>query len=239
MSKVFPAKKTAEVMRPIQRYDLKTFDWVSQIGVVVWDVDKTLYQQIPQLNRDIEHQLVKQVGTKHQLSDKKARALFNQHFAQLHSTTMTLNKLGFDGKKTLNQIMKQTKLTNYLKPDDRLKKLITQLPQFHHVILSNATSSSTKEKLKALGLPAKLFSAIYGAYDLPIVKPDPGIFQYIINQTGFAPHQHLAVGDEVEKDLLPAKSVGMHTALVWSHDPRADVSFDQVYGVGRLFGVEV
>jgi HAD superfamily hydrolase (TIGR01549 family) len=223
----------------VQRYDLETFDWITNIGVIVWDVDRTLYKAIPEMQQFIRARVVELIQKKKNLTAAQAQQQFDETYKKLNSTTLTLDSFGYDGRREIDQCFLEMDLEKLLKPDERLKKLLTQLKHFHHVILSNGTRAATERKLNALGLPLSFFSAIYPTYDLPVIKPDKHVFEHVIKQTGFAPHQHLSVGDMVATDILPAKAVGMRTALVGHLSPQADVSFTDVYGVGRLFGVEV
>lgn len=53
-------------------------------------------------------------------------------------------------------------------------------------------------------------------------KPDPAIFRLGLEITGTAPGRTLVIGDSIEKDILPAASLGCKTALVegtpWDND---------------------
>lgn len=223
----------------VKRYDLETFDWIAEIGVIVWDVDKTLYASVPAITTGINDLIMKEMMQKFSWSLSEAQEQFHEQHLKLKSTTLTLDHFGLDGRAVIDRAFQEMDLETHLKPDLKLKKLFESLPQFHHVILSNASRASTERKLKALGIPLKFFSEIFATYELPVIKPDPQVFQHVIKQTNFAPHQHLMVGDEPNTDILPAKAVGMRTARIGKPFEAADISFENVYGVGRLFGVEI
>lgn len=223
----------------VQRFDLETYDWTINIGVIVWDIDDTLYHGVPSISQHIHGRVIDHIQELLAVSVDEAEARYQEIYDQLGSTTMTLDHLGLDGRRIIEDAFSQVDFTKALAKDERLLRLFQELNQFHHVVLSNSDSVSTRRKLKALGLPLKTFSAIFTTYDMPYVKPDPSVFEHVIKQTSFAPQQHLFVGDRLKADIMPAKAAGMHTALVWSHSDVPDVSFDTVYQVGRLFGVEV
>lgn len=223
----------------VKRYDLETFDWIAEIGVIVWDVDRTLYPSIPEITSAIQDVIMGEMQKKFGYTLSQAQEKFHEEYQKIRSTTLTLDSLGFDGRAVIDHAFQEIDLEKHLLPDPKLKKLVQSLPQFHHVILSNATRASTERKLRALGLPFKLFSEIYATYELPVIKPDPQVFQHVIKQTNFAPHQHLMVGDEPNTDILPAKAAGMRAARIGAPLEAADISFENVYGVGRLFGVEI
>ena len=50
--------------------------------------------------------------------------------------------------------------------------------------------------------------------DFSITKPDPRYFEQIAKKAGVDPTECLMVGDRVDKDIIPAKQVGMQTILV-------------------------
>jgi putative hydrolase of the HAD superfamily len=45
-------------------------------------------------------------------------------------------------------------------------------------------------------------------------KPDPRYFEQIIKKCGVEPQQCIMVGDRIDKDIIPAKQLGMRTILV-------------------------
>jgi HAD superfamily hydrolase (TIGR01549 family) len=223
----------------VKRYDLETFDWITEIGVIVWDVDRTLYQPVPEINEAIQNFLLSSIQEKFKISKSEAQDRFHKEYEQHHSSTLSLEAMGFDGRQLIDTAFQNIDLETHLRPDPKLKKLLQSLNQFHHVILTNGTRTSTERKLKALGIPLKLFSEIYATYELPVIKPDPHIFRHVIKQTNFGPNQHLMVGDEIKTDILPAKTSGMRTARIGEATDAADIFFKNVYGVGRLFGIEI
>jgi len=234
-----PAQYAGIHVTSVKRYDLETFDWSTDIGVIVWDVDRTLYQPLPAVTEAVQHHLLSAIADTLQVNTAEAQARFHQMYQQHKSTTASLDALGLDGRTVIDQAFQQIPLEQHLKPDVRLKRLFQKLSQFHHVILSNGSLAATERKLSALGLPLSTFSAIYATYELPVIKPDLQVFQHVIKQTSFSPHQHLMVGDQIELDILPAKAVGMRTVFIGAQQNAADVCFATAHGVGRLFGVEV
>ena len=50
--------------------------------------------------------------------------------------------------------------------------------------------------------------------DFSITKPDPRYYEQIAQSLGVDPHQCIMVGDRIDKDIIPAKQVGMKTIRV-------------------------
>ena len=61
-----------------------------------------------------------------------------------------------------------------------------------------------------------------------VSKPDPAIFRMALEQAGCTPQEAIMIGDRPDNDILPAKSVGMHTirfrrGLLYAlYDPRRE-----------------
>jgi ribonucleotide monophosphatase NagD (HAD superfamily) len=63
-------------------------------------------------------------------------------------------------------------------------------------------------------------------------KPSPAIYRSACELLGVEPERAMMVGDDLETDLPPARSIGMHTCLVRTGkgatfaDPAAEVDLD-------------
>jgi len=50
--------------------------------------------------------------------------------------------------------------------------------------------------------------------DFPITKPDPRYYEQIMKKCRVDPKESIMVGDRIDKDIIPARQVGMKTILV-------------------------
>ena len=50
--------------------------------------------------------------------------------------------------------------------------------------------------------------------DFSITKPDPRYYEQIVQACGIHPQQCIMVGDRIDKDVIPAKQLGMKTILI-------------------------
>jgi len=73
-------------------------------------------------------------------------------------------------------------------------------------------SDGLRERLDAWGL-LPYFSTFISSWDWQITKPDIRLFQAALDESGCTAHEAVMVGDRLDNDVLPAKSLGMHT--VW------------------------
>lgn len=84
----------------------------------------------------------------------------------------------------------------------------------------NSVSRFVDRTLGALGI-AGLFDAIVTASDVSELKPSRVHFQAALSQLGVAPTDAAVVGDEIEKDLSPARALGMRAFLVLDNGRRS------------------
>ena len=76
--------------------------------------------------------------------------------------------------------------------------------------------------LRQMGLP-DVFAAVATSGDAGYRKPHPLVFASAAEQIGVRPEQTVVVGDDYEKDIVPAASLGMIQVLKLNErapDPR-------------------
>ena len=69
-----------------------------------------------------------------------------------------------------------------------------------------------KERLEDFDL-LKYFKYIISSWDVQVMKPDIRIFEYALGKANCTPQETCMIGDRLDNDVLPAKSLGMKT--VW------------------------
>lgn len=69
-----------------------------------------------------------------------------------------------------------------------------------------------KERLEAFDL-LQYFKYIISSWDVKIMKPDIRIFEYALDKANCTPQEACMIGDRLDNDILPAKTLGMKT--VW------------------------
>lgn len=81
-------------------------------------------------------------------------------------------------------------------------------------VLTHGWTTKQSEKLIRLGL-IDLFGSreIFISDQVGIAKPNPKLYQYALREMGLLPTEVMMVGDNLAHDIVPAKSIGMHT--VW------------------------
>jgi putative hydrolase of the HAD superfamily len=69
----------------------------------------------------------------------------------------------------------------------------------------------------------RLLSAVADSSKIGVFKPEPAIFQAAISQIKVAPEQIAMIGDSLNKDCAPARSLGLRTVWLCSDAARVDV----------------
>lgn len=238
----FPQKKelsNVEIIKP-KRYAVRTFDWVPEIKAVMWDVDKTLYdEKKAKLGVEFDRLNIAAIMAKTNQSLQVVKKEFNKRYLKLHSKTKVIDSFGLNGKEEIEKVAPEIDYQKYLKRDVKLQKLFSKLKHLDHYIYTNQTAKPTMIKLKALGFKSKVFSKIFANYDLGFRSKTEESFKAVLKELPYKPQEILVIGDRPDQDILPAQKMGMRTCMVWGRSQLADVSLKSVYEVAGLFGVEL
>ncbi|HLC70010.1 MAG TPA: HAD family hydrolase [Patescibacteria group bacterium] len=109
-----------------------------------------------------------------------------------------------------------------------LKKLKTIVP------ISIFSNLKLGDVLPALGIDISLFTHVLSAEMLKEPKPALEGFYKMVELSQLPPSEILYIGDNVGKDVLPAKKVGIRTGLMWDNSKKADYCFN---GFKEIFSV--
>ncbi len=124
----------------------------------------------------------------------------------------------------------------YYEPDERVYGTLAKLKDIVPIsVFTNAKPERLQRTLTVIQVDPNWFTHTLTGDDVQQRKPALEGFHKMIEITGLPSEQVLYVGDRVSADILPAKEVGMRTALVWSSDDVADYSFESMEELLRLF----
>lgn len=125
--------------------------------------------------------------------------------------------------------------TSLLKPDREVTETLRRLGGMVPIsAFTNLRLVKLDDLLQHLAIPTDFFTHKLGAADMG--KPDPAGFQKIIELSGVDASEILYAGDKVNKDVRPAKQLGMVTCLVYGQSDEADYSaqsFQDIEGIVR------
>ena len=90
------------------------------------------------------------------------------------------------------------------------ERMLSELKQ--HFTLGAITNGNADIALCGLG---DYFDFSVHSEEVGASKPDPRVFDYALNLSGFLPHEVIHIGDDPVRDIIAAKKVGMKT--VWAN----------------------
>ncbi len=137
-------------------------------------------------------------------------------------------------KTTFEEIKKIWEETrNYVNvfPDtiDVLKKL---KKKYKLAIISNSAGEEARMALEKFGMD-KFFDYIVLSCEVELAKPDPRIFQLILDHFDVNGEECVMIGDNLEADIIPARTLGMRGILVDTRKKYTEYK-DEDWYVGSL-----
>ncbi|MEM5814501.1 MAG: HAD hydrolase-like protein, partial [Candidatus Aenigmatarchaeota archaeon] len=208
---------------------------------VMWDFDDTMYRPRKEMQMAIKQLIYKEVEEK--LGVKEAAALYETTKEKTGGNVAALITLHMDPY-TYSKIFREV-AKEHLKEDKQLVGLFDALKEYDHMLVTNNSTPVVLEACELLGLKpfSEYFLGIIGLETLlpDDYKPSTKPWQKALDAAGMAgtPQRCLAVGDSIEKDILPAKSLGMYTAYVtWGNtdfnQETPHFCAEEVYGMEAL-----
>ena len=88
-------------------------------------------------------------------------------------------------------------------------------------LLSNGASATQRGKLERLGL-AEAFDEVVISGEVRLKKPEPAIFRLTLRRLGVEAAEAWMIGDDPERDLHPAKRLGLKAVPAAELSPLAD-----------------
>lgn len=209
----------------------------ARVKVLIWDFDGTLYKAIPELWEDIREAeyrvIMHHTGWDYDRTEKEFRAIYKVTLSSATETAAHLSHISTSSAAI--EMEDYYDRGKYLSRDERLLKLFKTLDGFTHYILGNGVKIGIEKTLRVLGVDALIFTEIVTSEITKINKPDQAGYRYIMQKTGLPADAHMMIGDRVDVDLVPAKTIGMKTCLVFGQSIIPDISLDSVYEISTLF----
>ncbi len=130
---------------------------------------------------------------------------------------------------------------NYLKynpPTPGIEEVLKQLAGSFRLGVAANQPRQARDALERLGL-LSYFDVVVISGEVGLAKPDSRFFEYLLNEAGCEPQEAVYVGDRVDNDIAPAKSLGMKTILVhldvWSkgYEPTGELERQYFESISR------
>lgn len=127
--------------------------------------------------------------------------------------------------------------TSVLKPDSQVFQTLHELKERVPIsIFTNFHKEKLVNLLEYLEIQPSWFQNLLSGDDIAERKPALDGFHEMIRLSRLNPEEIIYVGDRVDVDIKPAKSVGMKTCLIYSKSDEADFcvnTFDQLLSIAN------
>ncbi len=121
------------------------------------------------------------------------------------------------------EFVHQVPLGDYLKPNPSLPALLHSIP-VPKTIFTNGSRGHSLAVVRALGLEG-VFTEIYDIASFGYIpKPDPLTYRTVLDRLGLSGPEVVLV-DDLERNLSPARELGMKTIFVGAHGESAVADF--------------
>ena len=127
--------------------------------------------------------------------------------------------------------------SKYLTKNMNLRSLIQQLDS-KLVILTSAPRIWAESALKYLDVYDLFENNIFSG-EPDIRKPNPLVFQKILETYKIDPLNACSIGDQEKTDIIPAKSLGIKTIIVGSKSSYADFSIDKIEDILNILKIKL
>ena len=201
--------------------------------LILFDLFGTLIQPVAKLRPEDFFTFYQKIGI--QLRTEEDIKLFTSLFAQLMSECANWQDLS---QKLLEKTIQKTdknivnKLANFYRENliyqlyDDVKEVIN-LPYQKAILTGSAPFLFSNLDLE------KHFK-VFTPRETKFKKPAPQAFLYPLNKLGLRPEEVIMVGDEIERDLVPAKNLGMETILIDRENKIENPPVTKINSLGEL-----
>lgn len=98
------------------------------------------------------------------------------------------------------------------------KEVLTQLKnQFKLALISNVLPTTSAERIHELLMEAELidfFDVVLVSSEVGISKPEPRIFEIVLEELNVEPEEAVMVGNTISTDIFGGNRIGMKTVLL-------------------------
>ncbi len=215
---------------------IQIFNEIKSVG---FDLDNTLYENNSEIDNRIAIEIAKKIFEyKPEIKNlRNARELCDKLYLETGSRTQSLKELGIENAGEIaHECMERADFLDLIQHDEKLVKLVIEIHnKYSTFLITSSFSDLAIARLRKIGLDKKLFDyTLFGESAMPNKKIDGTIFSYFLKRSGYPPHEHVYIGDNLKGDILPAKSLGIKTIAIGKEIPEADYSVKKIYEIRNL-----
>ena len=189
----------------------------------LFDLDNTLYPPETGLFGAVDARINEFLARHLGLDARAADALRSRYHEEYGITLVGLMEEHGTEPHHYLDFVHEIPVGDFLLPDPGLRSLIAALPG-RRSIFTNGSRRHALAVLAALGLEG-LFDEIFDIVALGFrPKPEPGTYRAVLERLAAAPAVTVLL-DDLERNLAPARDLGMRTVLVGSRGPTSVADF--------------
>jgi putative hydrolase of the HAD superfamily len=189
----------------------------------LFDLDNTLYPPESGLFGAVDARINEFLARHLGLDARAADALRSRYHEEYGITLVGLMEEHGTEPHHYLDFVHEVPVGDFLLPDPGLRSLIAALPG-RRSIFTNGSRRHALAVLAALGLEG-LFGEIFDIVALGFrPKPEPGTYRAVLERLAAAPADTVLL-DDLERNLAPARDLGMRTVLVGTRGPTPAADF--------------
>lgn len=200
----------------------------SEIQVIGFDLDQTLYPKSPEIDRSIQQYLYIKIAEHRKVDLAEAERLFEERYQSGRGIggRTTLLDLGVpNAAELVQEALEKAPIADFLIPDQKTIALLKSLKAKYRSIdiLSGSNTANVETKLEHLEIPANLFGHMLTADHGN--KASGNLYkQWLALYPDLQPQNFLYIGDRVKSDYEAPKELGIPSILVYvsKNDPAVD-----------------
>jgi putative hydrolase of the HAD superfamily len=194
--------------------DAVCYLWEMKGNIRYWlfDLDNTLYPAASGLFGAIDHRINRYLQKFFDIRPERSDYVRRDYFHRYGLTLLGLmEERGADPEHYLEYVHR-VPVADYLSPNSRLQALLAAIP-VPKVIFTNGSRRHSMAVMEALGV-SDAFDEIFDIASCGYIpKPDLRSYRMVLERLGIAGREAL-MAEDLERNLPPAKSLGMVTVLV-------------------------
>lgn len=197
---------------------------------VGFDLDNTLYKTTPEINKRIHEYACRKASALLEKPYEEFKQRFDEEYKRTQSGSSSLIAIGFQkGKELMQEALEISEIALLLQKDSALVNLISRLEKKYQLFLITSSPRTTAlQKLDALGINYFCFHPIIFG-ESHYLRTNGSAFKYIASVHEISFEKMFFVGDRENTDILPARELGVTTAIVNAKSKAAHYHLNEIY----------
>jgi putative hydrolase of the HAD superfamily len=186
---------------------------------ILFDLDNTIYTEESGIFDLIDQRMSEWLISRLQIPEEECRDFRQKYFLKYGTTLRGLMLHHNVDPKDFLDYVHDVPVLEFLSADEELRRTLAQITT-RKIIFTNSDAKHATRILDALGV-RDLFEKIFDIEAMHFIpKPNPEPYQYALEYLGIRASECLLI-DDLERNLKPARELGMQTILIGTRTPAA------------------